>query len=86
MQNDDVIIKIRKVIAEDLNVNLKEEEIDVEASFFEDGLGLDSIAIVELVTLLEDRFKIQFSDSDLTKEVFQNTRTLASLITTKINN
>ena len=64
-------------------MNLAPAEIDPEASFFEDGLGIDSIAIVELIALAEDRFAVQFADADLVATSFTTIRSFARLIAGK---
>ncbi len=62
--NNDVATKIRKIIAEQLNVS--EEEVTMEASFTDD-LGADSLDQVELVMKLEEEFGITISDEEASK-------------------
>jgi len=64
MNNADIETKIKQIISEQLEV--KEDEITPEASF-EDDLGADSLAQIELVMRLEDEFKIEISDEDADK-------------------
>lgn len=64
MSNDDVSTKIRKIIAEQLNVS--EDEVIMEASF-QDDLGADSLDTVELVMKLEEEFGITISDEEASK-------------------
>ncbi len=80
---DNVIDQLKQIIADDLDVNLKREEIDEEVSLFEEGLGLDSVVIMEFISLIEARFGFQFADDELTMEPFKDLRTLASFIVTK---
>jgi acyl carrier protein len=70
-------------MAEELDVNLKVEEIDENASLFEGGLGLDSIAIVEFISLVEQHFDFHFSDTDLNLDSFSNLNVLADFISAK---
>lgn len=51
--------RVRKIIAEQLNVN--PEDVTPEASFMED-LGADSLDTVELVMALEEEFGIEIPD------------------------
>ncbi len=61
--------KLRKVIAEQLDV--KEEEIAPDTSFAED-LNADSLDLIELITAVEEEFsqpgiKLEISDEDAEK-------------------
>ena len=83
MNKSEVVDQIKELIASELDANLTMAEIGESASLFEDGLGLDSVAIVEFITILEDRFDVQFSDSDLTSEMFRNISTIAEFVIQK---
>jgi len=80
MNKSKVVDQIKELIAGELDVNLSVAEIGENDSLFEDGLGLDSVEIVEFITILEDHFKIQFSDMDLTKEMFRSISTIADFV------
>jgi acyl carrier protein len=82
---ENVINQLKHIIAEELDANLKLEEIDETASLFEDGIGLDSVVIMEFITLIEEHFGFEFSDDELNVELFRNLKTLASFIYTKVN-
>ncbi len=82
--SETLVNQLKAIMAEELDVNLKVEEIDENASLFEDGLSLDSIAIVELISLVEQHFGFEFSDSELSPESFSNLRVLANLISSKM--
>ena len=77
---DSVVSKLKQIIAEDLDVDLKVEEIDEKVPLFEEGLGLDSVVLVELISLIERRFGFEFEDEDLNVETFHNIQSLAAII------
>lgn len=79
-----LVNQIKMIIAEELDVNLKPEEIDENASLFEDGLGLDSISLVELISLVEQHFGLEFSEQDLGPESFSSLTVLANFISGKL--
>lgn len=83
--SETLVNQLKTIMAEELDVNLKVEDIDENASLFEDGLGLDSIAIVELISLVEQHFDFQFSDNELTPESFSNLNVLADFISGKLS-
>jgi acyl carrier protein len=60
--SDDIFIRVRKVVVEELGV--KEEEVVESASFTED-LGADSLDVVELVMALEEEFGIDIPDDEV---------------------
>ncbi len=84
--DNDVIIRLKKLISKELDVNIKQSDISSEVSLYEDGLGLDSIAIVDLIVLMEKEFSFSFEDSELNAELFKNLNTLAQFIDQKLKN
>ena len=75
-----VLQGIKQILVEDLDLNLEIGEISDDASLMEDGLGLDSVVVVELITHLEKRFGFHFDDDSLTAENFESLGTLASFV------
>ncbi|MEH6550863.1 MAG: acyl carrier protein [Pseudomonadales bacterium] len=53
--------RVKKIVAEQLGV--KEDEIQISASFVED-LGADSLDTVELVMALEEEFETEIPDEE----------------------
>lgn len=80
---DNMIETLRNLLVTRINTELKSEEIDADASILEGELGLDSIMLVEFISLLEDRFDLTFGESELTMDVFTNLRTLAEFLVSK---
>lgn len=76
----EIISRLKKIIAEDLDVNLKIEDIDAAVPLLEQGLALDSIVLVEFIGLIEHHFGIEFSESDLRMDAFKNLQVLAELV------
>lgn len=63
--SDQSFAKIRKIVAEELNVS--EDDVTMEASF-QDDLGADSLAQVELIMALEEQFELDsIPDEDAEK-------------------
>jgi acyl carrier protein len=56
---NDVAEKVKKIIAEQLNID--EAQVKPEASFVDD-LGADSLDTVELIMALEEEFDIEIPD------------------------
>ena len=63
--SEQTFVKIRKIVAEELNVS--EDDVTMEASF-QDDLGADSLAQVELIMALEENFELDsIPDEDAEK-------------------
>ena len=52
---------------------------------FEDGLDLDSFAVVDLVMRVESHFSIQLADTDFNPENFHDLNTLGKLVQSYIS-
>ena len=60
----DIESQVKEIIAEQLDV--KPEDV-ADAKTFQDDLGADSLAIVELVLALEERFDVKIPDDEVDK-------------------
>ena len=83
---DNVMDQLKRIMVEELDVNLSLDEIDEDAPLFEGGIGLDSLATMDFILLIEGRFGFEFSESELEVELFRNLRVLANFIATKVDN
>ena len=62
-----------------LNLDLNPAEIDPSASLFNEGLGLDSIDVLELALEVSQRYGMQLrADDENNHKIFQSLRTLAA--------
>lgn len=80
-----IVNRLKKIIADKLDVNIAYNDIDETISLFEDGLGLDSIAIVDLIVSIEKDFALSIDDQELNVELFKSLRTLAQFIQGKLD-
>jgi acyl carrier protein len=62
MTNEDIDLKVRKILSKKLNVELS--RINPDTRLAED-LGVDSFAAVELMFDLEEEFGLEIPDSDI---------------------
>lgn len=81
----ETVAALKSLIANELDIGREPGDIEDSAPFFEDGMNVDSIAIVELIVLIEERFGIIFEDAELVPETFQNVRVLADRIDAKLS-
>jgi acyl carrier protein len=77
---EDVKEQLKDIIADDLDANIDRSEIDGESSLYDDGIGLDSIAIINFIVLIEKKFVISFEEGEISGRLFGNINTLAAFI------
>lgn len=70
-------------LIEDLNLEeLTPDDIDDNAPLFGDeGLGLDSIDVLEMILILEKYYGLRIGTPEEGKKVFQSVKTMADYIT-----
>jgi acyl carrier protein len=77
---NEIIQEIKRILVEDMRLNVVSEEIPDNYSLLESGLALDSILIAELITRIEDRFALQVDDEALKAELFNDLSILAGFV------
>lgn len=80
----EILGELKQIIASDLDVKICVSNIDANEPLFNGGLGLDSMAIVDLICAIEDRFDFEFSDSELRPEMFENLQVLSTTIQSRL--
>jgi acyl carrier protein len=69
--------QLAQLIVSTLNLDITADDIDPQAPLFADGLGLDSIDVLELALAISQTFGVQLRADDETNEtLFQSLRSL----------
>jgi acyl carrier protein len=80
MDSKQVVEQLKRIVVEDLDVNLRYEDLNETVPLFEDGLGLDSVVVIELISFIERLFKIELRDDALNMETFKDLRSVARVV------
>ena len=81
MKRDELKQQLKVVLIEGLKlVDKRPEDIQDAEPIFVEGLGLDSIDALELVVLVEERFRISIPDEEVGKEAFASIDALADFV------
>lgn len=77
--------KVKKVIIDSLGLDIAPDEMDNNDLLFGEGLGGNSMALMEVIVGLEKAFEIEISDEELIMDVFETVNSIAKFITSKIS-
>jgi acyl carrier protein len=72
--------QVKEAIVRCLRLPMAPQDIADEVPLFGEGLGLDSIDVLELVLELERSFDVKITDEQLGKRVLRSVRTIVELI------
>ncbi|MES2579577.1 MAG: phosphopantetheine-binding protein [Pseudomonadota bacterium] len=76
--NTTLQLEIAELMVQALNLDTTAIEIDPEAPLYGDGLGLDSIDILEVALVVSKRYGLQLkADSENNHQIFSSLRNLA---------
>jgi acyl carrier protein len=71
--------QVENMIRTHFNISPTDPEFDREVDLFDRGY-VDSMGIVELLELLQEEFKVEFSDEDLLSDDFSSISGIAWLV------
>ena len=72
--------RVKQVIIRTLSLEVDANEIDDEDQLFGGGLGINSMATIEIIVGLEEEFGIEVPDEDLRVELFDSVQTMADYV------
>ena len=73
--------EVAELIVSALNLDMSPEEIEADAPLFGDGLGLDSIDVLEIALVISKKYGFQLkSDNEDNIRIFSSLRALAAHI------
>jgi acyl carrier protein len=73
--------EIKRAIVRSLRLPIASESIDDDVSLFGEGLGLDSIDVLELVLEIERTFGVAITDEETGNKVLRSVDSIADYIT-----
>ncbi len=73
--------EVAELIVSALNLDMAPQEIEADAPLFGDGLGLDSIDVLEIALVISKQYGIQLkSDNEDNIRIFSSLRALTTYI------
>jgi acyl carrier protein len=73
--------EIADLITQALNLEVMAADIDADAPLYRDGLGLDSIDILEIALVVSKRYGVEIkAESEENHQIFRSLRRLAEFV------
>lgn len=79
----DTVTRVRKVLRDTLNLGARAEALTAESPLLGALPEFDSMAVVSVVTMLEDDLGISIDDDELSADIFATVGSLAEFISQK---
>ena len=81
MELEQIKTTLKQIFAERLMMEVDELDVSDDAGLFdEDGWGIDSVDVLDLVLGIEKHFGVRIAQDDAVKEHFRTLNTLAAYI------
>ncbi|MDO9205052.1 phosphopantetheine-binding protein [Methylotenera sp.] len=79
--NSTLQLEVAELMVNSLNLDTTAAEIDLDAPLYGDGLGLDSIDILEVALVISKRYGLQLkADSEDNHRIFSSLRNLTDYV------
>jgi acyl carrier protein len=74
------LVTVKEALVETLGIEERADSITESTPLFGSMPEFDSLAIVELITVIEERFGFSMDDADITGDVFETVGSLAAYV------
>jgi acyl carrier protein len=72
--------RVKRTVVSALKLEIEADQIGDDEILFEAGLGVDSVAMMELIVALEKEFSVAFSDDLIRIELFASVNSIVMLL------
>jgi acyl carrier protein len=76
---------IREILRNTLQLGERADQLTAESPLLGAIPEFDSMAVVTVLTLVEEEFGIEIDDDDVSADVFETVGTLADFVTVRVN-
>jgi len=76
--------RVKKVLVQNALKDVNPDELSLESPLIEYGVGLDSVATLELVVALEEEFQIRIDEGEITPETLETIESISRHIEQRI--
>ena len=78
--SEEIKSRIKRLLVQSVLKNMTAAEIEDDASLIDLGVGLDSIATLELVVALEEEFQVSIDEGEITPEMLESVNAIQAYL------
>ena len=82
--SDETLDRVRQVLSSVLNLGNRIDQLEADSRLLGEIPEFDSMAVVGVITSLEEQFGILVDDDDISAETFESLGTLANFVESKL--
>ena len=82
-ESEDLKLKIKQMLVRQLKLKMKPEEIEDATPLFGEGLGLDSIDVLEVVASIEKEFGVSIQSQEEGERVLKSVQSVGDFLIEK---
>ena len=82
--SEEIKNRVKKVLINKLLQEFKPEDIKDDTPLIELGVGVDSVATLELIVALEEEFQMGIDENEINRELFTNLASISDYISDRI--
>ena len=79
----DTIIRVKNILRDGLSLGARADRLTTDSPLLGSVPELDSMAVVQIITMLESEFGITIADDEMSADVFATVGSLVSFVTEK---
>ncbi len=76
--------RVKKVLIESALKDVDPDELNMQSPLIDYGIGVDSVATLELLVELEIEFQVRIDETEITPETFQTIENISKYLAKKI--
>ncbi len=81
MDREKLSLEVKSLIIDAVNLqHMTVDSIQDDASLYQDGLGLDSVDILEIIVAIENKYNVKVPNAESGKKAFQSIATIVDFI------
>ena len=77
--------EVRTILGESLQLGARAEQLQPQTQLLGNLPELDSLAVVNVITSIEERYGVVIDDDELSADIFENLGSLTAFVEKKVN-